>query len=141
MNLGSRRGPKTIKKRCKKGRVKVEAHRDKMSGLNINPLAPAQSKRSFALSVQTLNSIENTSIPAPFVCPFLTFFEPFLEKSQKGSRVPPQTLKKTPKWIPRVPKRSPRIPKWSPKVPPSNTKTKNVYQGCQNGAPEVTIWS
>ena len=49
------------------------------------------------------------------------------------SRVPPQSLKKTPKWIPRVPKRGPKIPKWSPKVP-SNKKNNECV-------PRVSKWS
>ena len=103
----------------------MEATRQKMSGLNLNPLAPAQSKHSFVLSGKTRNSIENASIPAPFFCPFLYLFRAFSRKHAKGSRVPPQSRKKTPKWIPKVPKRSPRIPKWSPKVRPNNKKNEN----------------
>ena len=52
-------GPKTLKKRCKKGRATMEARSQKIRGLNLNPLAPAQSKRTFAFSGKTLNSIEH----------------------------------------------------------------------------------
>jgi len=136
-----RGGPKTSKKRCKKGRAKVEAHSEKMNGLNLNPLAPAQSKHSFSLSGKTRNSIENASFQLPFSIIFCTFFEPFPEKSQKVSRVPPQSVKKTRKWSPRVPKWSSRIQKWSPKAPKVHKKQTTVYQECQHGAPGVTMGS
>ena len=112
----------------------MEAKRQKMNALNPNPLAPAQSKHCLSLSGKTRNSIENTSISAVFSCPFLYLFKHFPEKSQKGSRVPPQSLKKTRKWIPRVPKRSPRRPKWSPKVPPSSKKNDTCI-------PRASKWS
>ena len=64
----------------------MEAHSKKSSGLNLNPIAPAQSKRTFPFSGKTQNSIENDP----------TFFEPFAEKSQKGSRVRPKHLNAKP---------------------------------------------
>ena len=108
-------------------------HSEKMNGLNLNPLAPAQSELSFSLSRKTRNSIENASFQLSCSVLFCTFFKYFPEKSQKGSRVPPQSFKKTPKWIPGVPKRRPRIQKWSPKVPPSNKK----HDKC---LPRVSKW-
>ena len=50
VDLGSPGGPKTLKKRCKKGKAKIEAQIQKIRGLNLNPLTPAQSKRTFAFS-------------------------------------------------------------------------------------------
>ena len=141
VNLGSQVEPKSMQKRWQKGGAKVDAKRQKINALNPNPLALAQSKSCLSLSGKTRNSIENTSFQLPFSVFFCTFFEPFPEKSQKGSRVPPQSLKKTPKWSPRVPKWSPRILKWSPKAPKVNKKHTTVYQECQHGAPGVTMGS
>ena len=62
----------------------MEAHSDKSSGLNLNPLAPAQSKRTFPFPGKTRNSNENASILAPFFCPFLYLFRAFCRKVAKG---------------------------------------------------------
>jgi len=77
LNLGIWGDPKTSKKRCEKGRAKIEAHGAKSSGLNLNPLAPAQSKHTFPFSGKTPNSVQNASIPAPFFCSFLHLFLAF----------------------------------------------------------------
>ena len=63
----------------------------------------------------------------------------FPEKSLKGSRVPPQSLKKTPKWTPRVPKWSPEVSKFSPKATKSVENLQPVPQGSHNGAPGATM--
>ena len=62
----------------------MDAQSDKMNGLNLNPLAPAQSKRTFPSSGKTRNTIENASIPAPFFSPFLHLFQFFSRKIAKG---------------------------------------------------------
>ena len=117
------------KRRSKNGR-----HSEKSSGLNLNPLAPAQSKRTFSFSGKTRIFTGNAFIPAPFFSPFLYLFRTFCRKSQKGSRVRPQSRKKTPKCTPRGPTGSPRINKLSLKVPPS---TKNTL----HFPPRVAKWS
>ena len=81
----------------------MEAHRNKSSGLNPNPLAPAQSKHTFPFSEKTRNFNENASIPAPFLYPFLHLFD-YFQKSGKGIQGPAPETKKTPKWDPKVPK-------------------------------------
>ena len=111
--------PKNTKKRCKKRLQKMEAQSRKSSGLNLNPLAPAKSKRTFAFSGKTQKIMRNASISAPLFASFCTFFETFRGKLKKGSRVQPQGHKNTLKWTPRAPKRSPRINNLRPKVPPS----------------------
>ena len=113
----------------------------KSSGLNLNPLAPAQSKRAFAFSGKTRNSIEILSISAPFFSLlFCIIFEPFPETSKKRSRVGPQSHKNTPKWTPGAPKRSPRISKLRPKVPLSQ---KNLQMPSKGGTmePQVLQWN
>jgi hypothetical protein len=77
-----------MKKRSKKGKAKMEAHSEKSKGLNLNPLAPAQSKRTFPSSGKTRNTIENASIPAPFLYPFLYLFRAFCRKVAKGVQAP-----------------------------------------------------
>ena len=69
----------------------MEAHRDKNSGLNLDPLAPAQSKHIFPFSEKTVNFYENASIPAPFFGCFLIFFEHFHEKWKRDPRSGPRT--------------------------------------------------
>ena len=60
----------------------MEAHSDKSSGLNLNPLLPAQSKRTFPFSGKTRNYNANASIPAPFFI-FFVLFSSLLQKSRK----------------------------------------------------------
>ena len=113
----------------------MEAQSKKSRGLKLNPLAPAQSKRTFAFSGKTRNCIEHASISTPSLyILFRTFFKRFSEITKKGSRVWPQSRTNTPKWTLRVPKRSPRINKLSPKAP---LRTKNM----QNCPRRVAKWS
>ena len=90
----------------------MEAHSQKSSGLNLNPLAPAQSKRTFAFSGKIPESLEMHPFQLPFSFLFCTFFETFREKPKKGSRVRPQAQK----------------------------IRQNGPQGRQNGAQESTIY-
>ena len=78
--LGS---PKTSKKRCKKERAKIEARSQKIRGLNLNPLAPAQSKRTFSFSGKIQKIIRNAAISAPFFASFLLLFRDFSGKAEK----------------------------------------------------------
>ena len=53
VNLGSQVEPKSMQKRWQKEDAKVTAKRQKMSALNPNPLALAQSKHTFPFSGKT----------------------------------------------------------------------------------------
>ena len=117
----------------------MEAQCEIMNGLNLNPLAPAKSKHTFPFSEKTRNFNENASIPAPFFCPFLHLFQAFSRKVEKGSKVRPQSRKKTPKWDPKVPKWSPGVTKLSPKGPESTKNQQHGLQGTRNGAPGATL--
>ena len=75
----------------------MEAQSQKIKGLNLNPLAPAQSKRTFAFFRKTPKIIGNASISAPFFGSFLPLFRDFSGKAEKGSRVRPQGHKSTSK--------------------------------------------
>ena len=86
----------------------MKAQRKKMNGLNLNLLAPAQAKLAFPFSRKTRNFIENACIWAPFFCPFVDLFHDFPLKVARGSKVPPQSLKKTPKWTPKGDQMEPR---------------------------------
>ena len=66
----------------------MEAQSQKIRGLNLNPLAPAQSKRTFALSRKAQTIIGNASILAPFFTSFLDIFQDFLGKVEKGVQGP-----------------------------------------------------
>ena len=79
---------KTSKKRCKNGRAKMEAQSQKIRGLNLNPLAPAQSKRTFAFSGKTQKIMRNASISAPFFASFLHLFRDFSGKAEKQVQGP-----------------------------------------------------
>ena len=60
----------------------------KNSGLKLNPLAPAQSKRTFAFSGKTQKNTGNASIPNPFVASFSHIFRDFSGKTEKGVQGP-----------------------------------------------------
>ena len=66
----------------------MEAQSQKIRGLNLNPLAPAQSKRTFAFSRKTQKIIRNASISAPFFGSFLHLFRDFSGKAEKGVQGP-----------------------------------------------------
>ena len=66
----------------------MEAQSQKIRGLNLNPLAPAQSKRTFALSRKTPNITGNASISASFFGSFLDLFRDFSGKAEKGVQGP-----------------------------------------------------
>ena len=66
----------------------MEAQSQKIRGLNLNPLAPAQSKRTFAFSRKTQKIIGNASISSPFFGPFLHLFRDFSGKAEKGVQGP-----------------------------------------------------
>ena len=70
---------------------------------------------------------------------FLHFFRAFSRKVEKGSKVRPQSLKKTPKWHPKVRKWSPGVTKLSPKGPESTKNQQHGFQGTRNGAPGATL--
>ena len=61
----------------------MEARRQKIKGLNLNPLAPAQSKRTFAFSGRNPKILGNASISALFFASFLYLFL-FSGKAAKG---------------------------------------------------------
>ena len=66
----------------------MEAQSQKIRGLNLNPLAPAQSKRTFAFSGKTQKIIGNASILTPFFASFLALFRDCSEKAEKGVQGP-----------------------------------------------------
>ena len=119
VDLGPQGSPKSTKKHCKKGRAKMEARSQKIRGLNLNPLAPARSKRTFAFSGKTPKIMRNASISAPFFASFLHLFRDFSGKAEKGVQGPAPGPIFFSKWTSRAPKRSPRISNLRPKVPPS----------------------
>ena len=66
----------------------MDAQSQKTSGLNLNPLAPAQSKRTFVFSGTTQQIIGNASISAIFFAPFLHLFRTFSRKVENGIQCP-----------------------------------------------------
>ena len=79
------------------------------------------------------------SFQLPFSVLFYTFFEPFPEKSHKGSKVRTQSLKETTKLDQRVSKWTPGVTKLSPKGPESGKNQQHVIQRTRNGAPGATL--
>ena len=61
----------------------MEAQSQKIRGLNLNPLALAQSKRTFAFSGKTRKIMRNASISAPVFASFLHLFRDFSGKTEK----------------------------------------------------------
>ena len=92
----------------------MEAKRHKINALNLNPLAPAQSKRSFPLYGKTRNSIKNASIPAPFFCPCWYLFRAFSRKVAKGVQGPAPESQKDTKMDPKGAQTEPQDPKMEP---------------------------
>ena len=109
--LGS---PKTSKKRCKKRCRKMEAQSQKSRGLNLNPLAPAQSKRTFPFSGKNSKTHKKC---IHFSSLFRFFFAPFSRLFGKSRK---------------------RGPGSSPKAIKIR---QNGPQGRQNGAQESTIYA
>ena len=70
----------------------MEEQNKKSRGLNLNRLAPAQSKRTFPFAGKTWNSKEHASISAPFSSPFLLLFQIFSRKVEKGIQGPAPEL-------------------------------------------------
>ena len=129
----------------------MEAQSRKSSCLNLNPLAPAQSKRTFAFSGKTQNVIEHASIVAFFFYHLLYMFRAFSRTMEKGVQCPAlepyKYTKINPKGAQTEPKHQqiapqgatknkenaklftkgvkvePQVIQWSPKVPPIATKT------------------
>ena len=66
----------------------MEARSQKIRGLNLNPLAPAKSKRTFAFSGKTQKVMRNASISAPFSASFLHIFRDFSGKAEKQVQGP-----------------------------------------------------
>jgi len=66
----------------------MEARSQKIRGLNLNPLAPAQSKRTFAFSGKTQKIMRNASISASFFASFLHPFRDFSGKAEKQVQDP-----------------------------------------------------
>ena len=65
----------------------MEAQSQKTSGLNFNPLAPAQSKRIFAISRKTHNIMEKYIHSNSLFRSFFASFSSLFQKSRKGSPV------------------------------------------------------
>ena len=61
----------------------MDAQSKKSNGLKLNPLAPAQSKRTCGFSGNTRNSIESAAISAPFFSHLFNLFQAFSRKVEK----------------------------------------------------------
>ena len=120
----------------------MEAQSKKSKGLNLNPLAPAESKRTFAFSGKNLKfhwkCIHFSSL-------FLLFFVPFSSLFQKSRKRDPESGERAVKIHQNgpqgPPKRRPGINKLSPKVHQVRKTCKIVEQGWQSGAPSATMES
>ena len=95
----------------------MEAQCEKMNGLNLNPLAPAQSKHTFPFSEKTRNFDENASIPGPFFCPFLYLFRAFCRKVAKGFQGPAPELERDTKMDSKGAQTEPKNHKIKPQGP------------------------
>ena len=157
--FGGPKGGQKHQKTMQKKRAEMEAQSQKIRGLNLNPLAPAQSKRTFAFYGKTLNSIEFLSISAPFFFPFLYHFRAFsrnVEKEVQGrtpesykytkmdprgaqtepknQQIEPQGAAKSEKPT-KLPSKGgtmePQVLQWSPKTPQSTRKTQKKSPKCE----------
>ena len=120
----------------------MEAHNRTSNGLNLNPLAPAQSKRTFPFSGKTQNFTEKTSIPATFFSPILTLFRGVSRKPEKGAQGPAREPQKHTKIVPKGPQTKPKNQQTEPQDPTKYEKHAKIsHQGWQSGAPSVTMES
>ena len=120
----------------------MEAQSRKSRGLNLNPLAPAQSKRTFAFSGKTPTFKGNASIPASFFVLFLHLFRDFSGNVEKGAQSPARELQKHTKMDPKGAQTEPKNQQTELQGPTKYEKhTKISHQGWQSGALSVTMES
>ena len=111
----------------------MEARSQKIRGLNLNPLAPAQSKRTFAFSGKTWKFIEKTSISAPFFSPFLSLFRAVSRKPEKGAQGPATEPQKHTKMDPKGAQTEPTNQQTEPQGPTKYEKHAKIsHQGWQS---------
>ena len=120
----------------------MEARSQKIRGLNLNPLAPAQSKRTFAFSGKTQIPIEILLISPPFFSSFLTLFRGVSRKPEKGAQDPATEPQKHTKMDPKGAQTEPTNQQTEPQGPTKYEKHAKIsHQGWQSGAPSVTMES
>ena len=137
----------------------MEAQSKTSRGPNLNPLAPAQSKRTFSFSGETRNSIKHASISAPFFLFFLHLFQAFSGKAEKavqdpapelykyvkmdfkGAKTEPKNQQSEPQGPTKYEKHA-KLPtnggkverqvlQWSPRAPSSRRKAQKGFRNCQ----------
>ena len=119
----------------------MEARSQKIRGLNLNPLAPAQSKRTFPFSGKTWKIIENTSISGPFFSYFLTIFRGVSRKPEKGAQDPATEPQKHTKMDPKGAQTEPTNQQTEPQGPTKYEKHAKInHQGWQS-EPQALQWS
>ena len=117
----------------------MRAQREKMNGLNLNPLAPAPSKLVFSFSRKLEGSLKMHVFGFPFSVLLWTFFMTFPGKSPEGPGSRPRVLKKHQNGRQRVTKWSPGVSKFNTKATKSVENQQHVAQESQNGAPGATM--
>ena len=86
--IGSPRKVQKTQKTMQKKESENGGTEPENQGAEPHPLAPAQSKRTFAFSRKTQKIIGNASISAPFFGFFLHLFRDFSGKAEKGIQGP-----------------------------------------------------
>ena len=120
----------------------MDGQKLKSSGLNLKPLAPAKSKRTFPFSGNTRNFIEKASISTPVLSPFLTLLRGVSRKPEKGAQGPAREPQKHTKMDPKGAQTEPKNQQTEPQGPTKYEKhAKRSHQGWQSGAPSVTMES
>ena len=119
----------------------MEARGQKIRGLNLNPLAPAQSKRTFAFSGKTQIPIEILLISPPFFFSFLTLFRGVSRKPEKGAQDSATELQKHTKMDPKGAQTERTNQQTEPQGPSKYEKHAKIsHQGWQSG-PQALQWS
>ena len=119
----------------------MEAQSQKGRGLNQNPLAPAQSKRTFPCSGKLKMSLKKASISAPFFY-FFDHFRSVSRKPEKGAQGPAREPQKHTKMDPKGAQTEPKNQQTEPQGPTKYEKHAKIsHQGWQSGAPSVTMES
>ena len=119
----------------------METRSQKIRGLNLNPLALAQSKRTFAFSGKTRIPIEILLIPPPFFSSFLTPFRSVSRKPEKGAQDAATEPQKHTKMDPKGAQTEPTNQQTEPQGPTKYEKHAKInHQGWQS-EPQALQWS
>ena len=136
-------GSRSLKHKMQKARAKIEARSEESNGVNLNPLAPAKSKRTCSFSEKPRHSNQHVPIPAPCLFCIVRFSNLFQKSRKRGPESSPRDIRRCHTKTPRVPKqipiikqmnaKPPQVLQWSPRFPQPKCKK------CTTWTPNVLV--